>query len=373
MKAHRRIVDKVLGVRYTKVYQKVTPVEKDFKAAKLDDHDRLDEAFYKFRRLMNQQRKELRLPGARKPYGRVVIEEEGPPLKRTACILLRPFRDEMEVTAYHAILSKSTWREHYSPLTLLYEKQESRLDYVSAHSEARLVNSAPKNTLCGTLAIIRDEKRRRVVTIGGILQIEDRLWATTAAHSLSNEDDDEESVTIAETLTEDMIHPDEYPEDVAEALIFAKPGEGAGSEPIVPPTYTIAAAADREGLTRLRVLGEGEESGDYWSLIRINDRALALPNATQAHGGDGGALGLENAVYLVEVAEEHPGACDAQILAGVSGSVAVKMMPGQVEVPLPSGSWVTAWECLVKSGHCEFLNFLSINNLYCLRSWSMQC
>lgn len=356
VKAHRRIVEKVLGVRYTKIEQKVTPVEEDFKQAKLDDHDRLDEAFYKFRRLMNQQRKELRLPGSRKPYGRVVIEEEGPPLKRTACILLRPFRDETEVTAYHAILSKSTWREHYFPLTLLYEKQKSKLDYVSAQPEARLVNAAPKDTLCGTLAIIGNEKRQRVVTIGGILQIEDQLWATTAAHFLPDEDEDEASTSsTVETLTEDMVTPEEYPEDVAEALIFAKPNWDDQSKPVVPPAYTSTCATSVADFARLPLLGEGEESGNEWTLILIKDKAMALPNAAHAHTGDGGALGLDNAAYLVERAEKHPGPCDAHVLAGVSGPVAVKMLPGQVEVPLPSGSWVTAWECLVKSGHCEFI------------------
>lgn len=356
MKAHQRIVEKVLGVRYTKIDQKITPVEEDFKHARLNDHDSLDEAFYRFRRLMTQQRKELHLPGSRKPYGRVIIEEEGPPLKRTACILLRPFRDEMEVTAYHAILSKSTWREHYSPLTLLYEKQKSRLDYVSAHPEARLVNSAPQDTLCGILAIIGDEKRRRIVTIGGILQIDDTLWATTAAHCISDEDEESESST-AETLSEDMVHPDEYPEDVAEALVFAKPDGDAPSKPATPSTHTIAGAAAVAGFARLPLLGESEESGHEWSLILIKDRVMALPNITYAYDGNGGALSLKNTVYLVKRAQKHPGICDAKVLAGVSGTVAVKMMPGQVEVPLPSGSWVTAWECLVKSGQCKFLNF----------------
>lgn len=359
VKAHPRILEKVLGVRYTKINQKVTPVDEDFKHAKLDDHDRLDEAFYRFRRLMSHQRKELRLPGSRKPYGRVVIEEEGPPPKRMACILLRPFRDEMEVTAYHAILSKSTWREHYSPLTLLYEKQRSKLDYVSAHPEARLVDAAPKDTLCGTLALIGNEQRRRLVTIGGILQVEDKLWATTAAHSVSDEDENSTSSTV-ETLTEDTIRPEEYPEDVAEALIFAKSDGEAQAEPIIPPTYTSADAATAADFTRLRILGDGEESGNDWSLILIKDRAMALPNATHAHGGDGGdggELGLDNVVYLLDKAARHPGPCDAEVLAGVSGPVAVEMAAGQVEVPLPSGSWVTAWECLVKSSQCEFFNF----------------
>lgn len=359
VKEHRRLLEKVLGVRYTKINQRITPVAGDFKHANLDDHDGLDEAFYKFRRLMTQQRRELRLPGSRKPYSRVIIEEQGPPLKRTACILLRPFRDETEVTAYHAILSKSTWREHYSPLTLLYEKQKSKLDYVSAHPEARLMNAAPKHSLCGTLAIIGNEERRRVVTIGGILAIEDKLWATTAAHSASDEDEESTSSTV-ETLAEDMIRPWEYPEDVTEALIFAKPDEGVQSEPIAAPTYPSAGAAAGTDFTRLRFLGEAEESGNDWSLILINDKALALPNAAHADDDDGGALGLSNAVYLVERAETHPGPCDAEILAGASGLVAVKMTPGQVEVPLPSGSWVTAWECLVKSGHREFLIYVDI-------------
>lgn len=353
--ARRRIWEKFLGPKYTTINQKITPVEEDFEHARLDDHNRLDEAFYRFRQLMIQRRRELGLPGSAKPYGRVIIEEEGPPLKRIACILLRPFWDETEVTAYHAILSKSTWREHYTPLTLLYQKQNSELDCISAHPEARLVNAAPKDTLCGSLAMIGNEQRRRVVTVGGLLAIGDKLWATTAAHSISDEDKKSASSTV-ETLTEDMIHPEEYPEDVAEALIFAKPDEGAQSKPVVPPTYTSAAAAARTDFTRLQLLGEGEESGDDWSLILINDKAMALPNAAHTHDGDGGTLGLDNAVYLVERAGKHPGSCDAEVLAGVSGPVAVKMIPGQVEVPLPSGSWVTAWECLVKSGHCEFLD-----------------
>lgn len=356
MKAHRRIIEKVLGVSYTKIHQKVTSVEEDFKHAKLDDHDRLDEAFYKFVRLMNQRRKDLRLPGSRKPYARAIIEEEGPPPKRTACILLRPFRDETEVTAYHAILSKSTWREHYSPLTLLYEKQRSNLDYLSARPEARLINPAPKDTLCGTLAVIGNENQRRVVTIGGILQSGDDLWASTAAHSTFDEDEGSITSTV-ETLTEDMIHPEEYPEDVAEALILAKPDMGAQSEPVVPPTYTSSVAEALADFARLPMLGEAEESGEDWSLIRIGDRSMALPNAAHAHDRDGGTMGLENAVYLVDRAEEHPGPCDAEVLAGVSGPVAVKMTAGQVQIPLPSGSWISAWECVVKLGSREYFYF----------------
>lgn len=356
MEAHRRIVEKVLGVRYTKIHQKVTSVEEDFKHANLDDHDRLDEAFYKFGRLMNQQRKDLRLPGSRKPYARVIIEEEGPPPKRTACILLRPFRDETEVTAYHSILSKSIWREHYYPLTLLYEKQKSNLDYLSAHQEARLVNSAPKDTLCGTLAVIGNENQRRIVTIGGILQSGDDLWASTAAHYISDEDQ-QSTLSTFETPTEDMIHPEEYPEDVSEALIFAKPDMGAQAEPFVLPQYTSSGAEAVEDFARLPMLGEAEESGEDWSLIRIEDRSMALPNAAHAHGSDEGILGLENAVYLVDRAEKHPGPCNAEVLAGVSGPVAVEMTAGQVQVPLPSGSWISAWECVVKLGSGECLGF----------------
>ncbi|KAJ4392268.1 hypothetical protein N0V93_005893 [Gnomoniopsis smithogilvyi] len=352
MEAHPRIRQKLLTFRYTKTGEKIKRVETDFQTAGLANNLELDEAFYKFDQLMKQPGTDLELPRSRKTHRRVIIEEEGPPLKQTACILIRSFGSEDEVKVYHAILSKTKWRKYYFPLTLLYEKGESKLNYASAHPEARLVHAAvPRDTLCGTLAIIGNDQHRRVVTIGGVLKFEDRLWATTAAHSIFDEKEELTSSAVS-TLTDDMIDPEEYPEDVAEALVLKGADEGARSQLILPPKYTSADAANSADFATLRLLGEAEKSGDDWSLIPITDRAMALPNVAYTHSGEGGASSLENAVYLVEWAKEHPGSCDAEILAGVSGPVAVEMLPGQVEVPLPSGAWVSAWECLVKSGSC---------------------
>lgn len=285
--------------------------------------------FQEFESFIRAEGKYLGLPEGCKPFERVLIQGSKAGSKPDPYIRFTNFRTEEDVRKYHAALSKRKVKHQYHPpLRLCYEIQ--RLKFHAANSGIP-AEGDPSETLCGKTAVIEDGDTRRLVTIGGVIQVGNKLYAMTAGHSGAAA---EELKSTSETEPSFSPSSDfvEYDDHLESALICGGPSNDsdAGWQP------------HREGhndqnhntpeSAALTFYGSSM-SGDDWSLHLIEDPLLALPNA----------INDSTTRYATYPAREPvPG--PVLLIAGISGPLVVHMLPGVVSFPLPSGNWVSAWK-----------------------------
>lgn len=285
--------------------------------------------FQEFESFIRAEGKYLGLPEGCKPFERVLIH--GSPAGSKPCPYIRftNFRTEEDVRKYHAALSKRKVKHQYHPpLRLCYEIQ--RLNYHAANAGTHAERDLG-TTLCGKTAVIDDGDTRRLVTIGGVIQVGNKLYAMTAGHSATAAD--EMRSTSEPESSSPSSNDVEYDDDLESALICGGPSTTSDAE---WPPYRDGQIDQHQNTPAALTFHGSSMSGDDWSLHLIDDPLLALPNALP---------GMDNFTtrYMTYPASQpFPGL--VWLIAGVSGPLAVLMLPGVVSLPLPSGNWVSAWK-----------------------------
>ncbi|KAI1744983.1 hypothetical protein F4680DRAFT_403941 [Xylaria scruposa] len=196
---------------------------------------------------------------------------------------------------------------------------------------ASLLRDAQQHTLCGNLISIGEGKERRVLTIGGLVTDGETTWALTAGH-LPKEA--QRSRSDSDTLTENDLGLSEYNEDVEPPVI------------IIPTTASSHADMESPSLNKPRglsppELGDVDISGEEWSLIRLNNETLALPNCAIYKD--------QQPVYLFKYAESSlpdnipTNSLGVTVIGGVTGLSQVLLLSEKIPMRLPGGKWVDAW------------------------------
>lgn len=290
--------------------------------------------FQEFESFIRAEGRNLGLPEGCKPFERVLIRGEKPGSKPCPYISFTNFRTEEDVRRYHAALSKRKVRQqYYPPLRLCYEIQ--RISYHAASASLHLEGN-PGDTLCGKTATVEVDGVRRAVTIGGVIQVDNKLYAMTAGHGATDDQADKGEATS--TNSNDDVDDSGYDDDIEPALIRGGPHSthDVQSQPHLSPRNERSKA--RMGSTTLNFKGSSM-TGDDWSLHLIDDPLLALPNSFPGSPGRGGATTR----YMTYPASS-PVSDPVLLFAGVSGHREVSMLPGPVSFPLPSGKWINAWK-----------------------------
>lgn len=319
----RRILERV---NWTKL--RGDTVEEVATFRELDD---AETKFQEFESFIRAEGKYLSLPEGCKPFERVLIHGSIAGSKPCPYIRFTNFRTEEDVRKYHAALSKRKVKDQYHPpLRLCYEIQ--RLNY-HADKAGTYAEGDPGTTLSGKTAVIENGDTRRLVTIGGVIQVGNKLYAMTAGHSAAAA---EEMRSTSETESSSPSSNDiEYNDDLDSALICGGPSTNSDTE--FPPYRGGQNDQNQNTPESAALTFHGSSmSGDDWSLHLIDDPLLALPNAMP---------GMDNSTtrYMTSPARQpFPGL--VWLIAGVSGPLAVLMLPGVVSLPLPSGNWVSAWK-----------------------------
>lgn len=287
--------------------------------------------FQEFESFIRAEGRNLGLPEGCKPFERVLIRGEKPGSKPCPYISFTNFRNEEDVRKYHAALSKRKVRhQYYPPLRLCYEIQ--RISYHAAGTSLHLEGN-PGDTLCGKTAMVEGDGERRAVTIGGVIQVDHKLYAMTSGHSATDNQVDQAEPNSGNS--NDDVDDSGYDDDIEPALILGGPNttHDVQSQPHSNPRNESLKA--RMGSTTLNFKGSNM-TGDDWSLHLIDDRLLALPNSFPGRGA-------ATTKYMTYPAS-HPVSDSVWLLAGVSGHREVSMLPGAVSFPLPSGNWINAWK-----------------------------
>jgi hypothetical protein len=265
-------------------------------------------------------------------------------------IRIRGLTTHRDIKAMNVVLSKSKVRSLYHPpIRICYE-----LFNVDASSSFSAVSTlyAPSKTLCGTLSVIEQEKIQRTVTIGGLIKVADRLYAITASHTVSHIS--EEPSRTSSSLSDDITIGDinDYGDDVEPALVIEREKEessshGGKSSPTFTSTQTPAGVEHEYSGT----LGTIEEAGLEWSLIRIQNPSLQLPNfAASEEDLKTGTGSTPSERRYISIVAEAPSSITVAVLAGASGQVKARLLPNAAYTRLPSGDFVQTWTLSFEDG-----------------------
>jgi hypothetical protein len=257
-------------------------------------------------------------------YRRVQVAGKEPELKPYICIL--GFNTEEEIKRGHSKLASKRVKSQYCPLLgLCYDLGWQQL---AAMPSAYFLQARPQKTLCGTLVAIGDGREKRIVTIGGLLTDGVTTWALTSGH-LPKEAHSSESES--NTLTEHDLIVSDYDESVEPPLIIV-PKASSGPDEV--------EKSDLGGPDALPIelLGNIEMAGPEWSLIRLRDTSLALPNCAISEYQQPCYLykTAEQAVLNGANTEEH----SVTVLGGVSGTSRMRLRTVTSPMRLPGGKWV---------------------------------
>lgn len=290
--------------------------------------------FQEFESFIRAEGKYLGLPEGCKPFERVLIQGSKENSKPCPYIRFTNFRTEEDVRKYHAALSKRKVKSQYHPpLRLCYEIQ--RLNFHAANANVD-VEGDPGDTLCGKTAVIEDGGTRRLVTIGGLIKVDNKLYAMTAGHD-ATANGQLQSISESESSFGASTDETEYGDDIESALICGGPSMTSDDGPQPQRDGVVYTTPGSATLT----FHGSSMSGDDWSLHLIEDPLLALPNSFPG-------IGVNGVIGYMTYPASQPRAryrnTDAWLLGGVSGPCVVHMLPGIISFPLPSGNWVSAWK-----------------------------
>lgn len=302
--------------------------------------------YQEFESFIRAEAKYLNLPEGCKPFERVLIQGNKAGSKPCPYIRLHNFRTQEDVREYHSALSeRKVKQQYYPPLRLCYQIQKMRLQAADTGTH---IGEDPGETLCGKTAVIEDGDTRRLVTIGGLIQVDNKLYAMTSGHNASS-GDDMQGVSGTDSSSGISIDYAEYDVDIESALICGEPETTSDADwQPHPGVHNDQHRSVPESAT-LRFRGSSM-AGDDWSLHLIKDPLLALPNSFP------GIDGVITRYMTYPASQPLPGL--AWLLAGVSGPRIVHILPGIVSFPLPSGNWISAWKVSpVILGHLEVYRF----------------
>jgi hypothetical protein len=253
------------------------------------------------------------------------------------------------VKIMNAVLCKSKARELYHPhIRICYDL--SKVD-ACASDNTSVVYATPSTTLCGTLAIVKHQNEQRTVTIGGLIKVADRLYAITTSHIVStiSEGASRKSSDLLDDIISDI---DDYDDDVESALVIGRETEESSStDEKSSPIFTNSRSPTSVDFGSSKTLGTLEQSGLEWSLIRIQNPSLQLPNfaANEEEVKTVARITRPERSYISSVAE-FPSSMTVTVLAGASGQVKARLSPNEAYTHLPSGDFVQTWTLSFENG-----------------------
>jgi len=288
-------------------------------------------------------------------------------------ICIKGLRSEVEIIAFHAILSQRSIREKYKPLQLCYDRA---LVKTSAADEVYQGDiSLAEWTLCGLLMQVNDGKGRQwMSTVGGVIEIDGKLHALTTAHPPENRDsssqgerqngDPETSYSLNSANT--LVDEKSFDDDVESALVvdnWIKP-EDRPSLSSLMPNVSSSPKDEPSPAYFWPDIGQSVIKGSDWSLFRIDD-SISRPNAIVGlatcaidQPGQVPQLGSEygpNRVYLTKY-DTSPVYKAVYIIAGRTGICQGVLLGNKAYLCLASGPSTVVWTVKLESGTSKLSN-----------------
>ncbi|KAK4209190.1 hypothetical protein QBC37DRAFT_450942 [Rhypophila decipiens] len=187
---------------------------------------------------------------------------------------------EDQIRGFHKVMSKKHIPERYSPLRLCYDTAQLQMLSRIVAEKYEYGELGVGLTLCGTQIVTERqmEDTKWTSTIGGIIAVDNELFAITSSHRPSENLDRSSNLDSSDSST--AVESD-YHEDVKPALILDYPSY-EGDRSIKKSTRKPMIFPDLP--TRVSTT---EESGDDqdWRLIPIS-QSHCLPNSFQYLGRD---------------------------------------------------------------------------------------
>jgi len=238
--------------------------------------------------------------------------------KSGTSICVRGLHSDDDIKKFHEIMSVSAIRRLHAGLRLSYDKTLIQRPAKELDEEYDHLPSSLGETLCGTRLVTRRPGHSEwSSTIGGIIQIQDELYALTSSHT---PDDDEFASRIASledvSKTSTLVGSD-YDDDVESALILDLPTLGKsvsggdkhgerGDSRATPshfwPTFSVRGPA-------------WEHRAHDWRLIRPAQHQC-FPNSLSQAPEDSTVAKRR---YITEPRYGSPSRGKVSILAGFSG------------------------------------------------------
>lgn len=269
----------------------------------------------------------------------VTVELDGSDAQTYICIdgLTR----EEDIRDFYAVMSQRKYRKYYEPWKLCFKMVE--VSYTSG-AEVDPGLGHDELTLCGTLLSAVDSGDTRISTIGGLLEVNGHLMASTTsflprpAPFGAGQGDEPASPSVATTLNDV-----DFPEDVAEALVF-KDEKAAATPPATRPAIHNEKAGKGKGEPALLFQSDlvapitpvrevAGHKADCW-LIPVQSQ-YELPNMVW-FGGPGDKDKELSRHYITDFCL-NPSLASVKLRAGASGvhsgtmSVGPSLIDGQDE------------------------------------------
>lgn len=250
------------------------------------------------------------------------------------------FRRWKHVKACNKLLSSKDWLSMYSPpLHLCYDIQPSGLRLTAGPRDARLLGPRPRETLCGSLVRVGSGDDERIVTVGGVIEVNQRSWAITTNHipcrSGGSTPEDTENDEDDSGFGDDQ-------DSTLDPVLATVSGDGEQSDQ--PHDGNKEASGDTATYSST-ALGQIGPEGSDWALIPLDEPILRLPNSFCP-------MGCSQAIYLSQQADK-PSSDLIWIIAGVTGLFQARMSPARIQIPLPSGVWVKVWKVKFEGPKCK--------------------
>ena len=282
-------------------------------------------------------------------------------------ICIKGLRSEAEIIAFHAILSQRSIRERYKPLKLCYDRALVRTSAADKVYQGDI--SLAEWTLCGFLMQVDDDKGQQwMSTVGGVIEIDGKLYALTTAHPPENGDSGSQgerqngdsetpySLNSVDTLMDEK----SFDDDVEPALVvdnWIKPGDRSPLSSLMP--NVSSSQKDEPSPTYFWPdIGQSVMKGSDWSLFQIDDSILrpnaiiGLTTSTTDQSGQVPQLGSEygpNRVYLSKY-DTSPVYKAVHIIAGRTGICQGVLLGNKAYLCLASRPSTVVWTVKLESG-----------------------
>ncbi len=237
-------------------------------------------------------------------------------------ICVRGLRSEYDIKLFHEVMSQTGIRRLYSGLRLSYD-QSGVTRPAREVNEDHFAGLPLGETLCGTQLVTRRQGEggkwiEWSSTIGGIVQVDDALYAMTSPHKADDDDAQSRPASRGDGSRLSTLVDADYDDAVESALILDLPplsesvssrdnaaGKGVAQE---PPSYLSPAL-----ITGTRATLEDRDND--WRLVPLA-ASHCFPNSVQQP--------LEHTskaktTYLTEPLSTRPSRRHVSILAGFSG------------------------------------------------------
>ncbi|KAI9867933.1 MAG: hypothetical protein M1813_007755 [Trichoglossum hirsutum] len=242
-------------------------------------------------------------------------------------ICIRGLRGEDEIARIHKKLSTKSSRKLYRPLRLCYDT--TLITSASTEDIYEADMTGTQFTLCGTLVQTSHSGSRNLIsTVGGLVEIDGKLFAITTSHHLQ---EDERSEDASSRSPDTSAEGETFDEDVEQALIVDN-WKRHCDEDTALGSQLVYIPRDQESSSRpWTELGRSVAQGSDWRLLSVED-VLFRPNAILLPSEDIGApqpsktfqRGYEEGMsrrYLTsyDSPDSTPSKRGVHIIAGLSG------------------------------------------------------